>query len=92
MAFFIKYYLIYSSGPPNVVFTWRHWAKFTGPFKDLPPTGDSVELFGCCIAKVNDELKIEDLQIYYDPSPMMTQLTEVSVEGCPIARAKAARK
>ncbi len=27
------------SGPPNIVFKWRHWGTFKGQYKDYAPTG-----------------------------------------------------
>ena len=72
-------------GPPNVTFTWRHWADWTGPYKDVQPTGEKMELFGSCIATVNDDLKITDLQVFYDPNPLMASLMGLK-KFCPAHR------
>ena len=62
-------------GPPKVSFTWRHWAHWTGPYRDSPPTGELMELIGTAIAEVDDNLKIIDLQVFFDPNPMLAKMT-----------------
>ncbi len=78
------------SGPPNVTFTWRHFGKMTGEFgcsglSGIPykvePTNKMIEIFGMCKATVNDQLKIQDLQVFYDPSQLFVQL----LASCPHA-------
>jgi hypothetical protein len=78
------------SGPPNVTFTWRHFGKMTGefgcsgtlgfPYK-VNASNKMIELFGMCKATVNDQLKIQDLQVFYDPSQLFVQL----LSTCPHA-------
>ncbi|XP_010261152.1 PREDICTED: pathogen-related protein-like [Nelumbo nucifera] len=34
------------SGPPAIVYKFRHWAFMEGPFKGHAPTGEKVEFFG----------------------------------------------
>ena len=53
--------------PPSVAFSWRHWGHFTGHYKGFKGQGQLVEMYGFGIAKVNDALKLEDLNIYYEP-------------------------
>jgi len=65
------------SGPPKVTFTWRHWADWTGEFRGNAPTGQRIEMFGMCVAKVNEQLKVTDLEVYFDPNPMLAQLMSV---------------
>ncbi|MBD2360794.1 SnoaL-like polyketide cyclase [Anabaena minutissima FACHB-250] len=67
------------SGPPNVTFKWRHWGQFSGPYKEHAPTGDTVEVVGVSIARVNDDLKIESLEHFFDNSSFLNKLTT----GCP---------
>lgn len=78
------------SGPPNVTFTWRHFGKMTKEFKGcgsngisytVTPTNKFIEIFGMCKATVNDQLKIQDLQVFYDPSQLFVQL----LGNCPHA-------
>ncbi|MEA5568733.1 SnoaL-like polyketide cyclase [Anabaena sp. UHCC 0399] len=67
------------SGPPTVTFKWRHWGEFSGPYKEHAPTGDTVEVVGVSIARVNDDLKIETLEHFFDNSSFLNKLTT----GCP---------
>lgn len=78
------------SGPPHVTFTWRHFGTMTNEFKctglsgipySVKPSNKMVEIFGMCKATVNDQLKIQDLQVFYDPSQLFVQL----LETCPHA-------
>jgi len=62
------------SGPPKVTFTWRHWARWTGEFRGNAPTNEPIELIGMCVAEVDDQLKITDLQVYFDPNPMLAKM------------------
>ena len=41
------------SGPPEIVYKFRHWGYMEGPFKGHAPTGELVELFGMAVFKVN---------------------------------------
>lgn len=40
------------SGPPVIVYKFRHWAYMEGPFKGHAPTGQKIELFGMAIFTV----------------------------------------
>lgn len=40
------------SGPPAIVYKFRHWGYMEGPFKGHAPTGEIVELFGMAIFQV----------------------------------------
>eukprot|EP00930_Biecheleria_cincta_P081710 TRINITY_DN709_c0_g1_i4.p1 TRINITY_DN709_c0_g1~~TRINITY_DN709_c0_g1_i4.p1 ORF type:complete len:230 (+),score=42.76 TRINITY_DN709_c0_g1_i4:72-761(+) len=67
------------SGPPTVTFKWRHFGKMSGTFTDRngkqhKGNGEMLNLIGMCIAKVNEELKIESLDIYYCPNDMIKPL------------------
>jgi len=67
------------SGPPAVTFKWRHFGKMSGTFtdkagKEHKGNGEMLNLIGMCIAKVNEELKIESLDIYYSPNDMIKPL------------------
>eukprot|EP00933_Yihiella_yeosuensis_P055269 TRINITY_DN53_c0_g1_i10.p1 TRINITY_DN53_c0_g1~~TRINITY_DN53_c0_g1_i10.p1 ORF type:complete len:250 (-),score=63.92 TRINITY_DN53_c0_g1_i10:605-1354(-) len=75
------------SGPPLVSFKWRHFGKFSGVFTDKTGkqhAGNDKELnlYGLCNAKVNAELKIESLDVYYNPDDMIKPLmTNISPGG-----------
>jgi len=68
------------SPPPNVVFKWRHWGQFKGNFKNFSPTGETVEIVGLSVARVNEELKIEAVEHFFDNSAFLNKLT---AGGCP---------
>jgi hypothetical protein len=73
------------SGPPLVSFKWRHFGPYTGKFTDKngrvhKGNGQMFNLYGLCNAKVNAELKIESLDIYYNPEEMIAPLTTTMVD------------
>ncbi|OUL26846.1 SnoaL-like polyketide cyclase [Nostoc sp. 106C] len=67
------------AGPPNVTFKLRHWGTFSGPYKEHAPTGETVEIVGISIARVNDDLKILSLEHFFDTSSFLNKLAT----GCP---------
>ncbi len=73
------------SGPPNVTFKWRHWGTFSGQYRDSAPTGETVEVLGISVARVNDDLKILSLEHYFDTTSFLGKLTagEKVNTGCP---------
>ena len=40
------------SGPPVIVYKFRHWGFMEGPFKGHAPTGEMVEFFGMAVFEV----------------------------------------
>jgi hypothetical protein len=68
------------SPPPVVTFKWRHWGTFEGEYHGFEPTGDRIEMFGVSVAKVDDDLKLLEVEHYYDPNHFLGKLTG----GCPI--------
>ncbi len=66
----------------GVTFKWRHWGKFTGEYKGVAPTGETIEMFGVTVAKVNDDLRLLQVEHYYDPNQLLSKLAG----GCPVAR------
>ncbi len=75
------------SGPPTVTFTWRHFGRMTDYFScpglsglvyKVDPTNRMIKLYGMCKVTVNEQFQIEDLQVFYDPNQLFTQLTEIS--------------
>jgi hypothetical protein len=69
------------SPPPVVTFKWRHWGNFTGEYHGFAPTGERIEMFGISVAKVSDDLRLLDVEHYYDPNQFLGKLTG----GCPVA-------
>ncbi|MEQ9668431.1 ester cyclase [Coleofasciculus sp. G2-EDA-02] len=68
------------SGPPNVVFKWRHWGTFSGSFKNYTATGETIEIIGISVAQVTENLKIQSVEHYFDNSAFLQKLTA----GCPV--------
>lgn len=82
------------SPPPVVVMKYRHWGVMAGGYKGHAPTGDIVESIGIVIATVDANLKIVELEVYYDTAAFLGGLTkgpksdnygsyQKGVEGCP---------
>lgn len=78
------------SGPPTVVFKWRHFGPMTNSFScpgyagvtyQVDPTNKMINLYGVTKATVTPDLKIQNLETFFDPNQMFIQLTE----GCPFA-------
>lgn len=72
------------SPPPTVTFRWRHWGTFAGEYKGFQPSGERIEMFGVSIAKVSDDLKLIEVEHFYDPNAFLGELTG----GCPVAHTK----
>lgn len=70
------------SGPPNVVFKWRHWGKFKGAYKGYQPTGETIEIIGLSLARVTDDLKLESVEHFFDTNNFLSELTS---GGCPVS-------
>ncbi|KAM7495389.1 hypothetical protein LguiB_029998 [Lonicera macranthoides] len=69
------------SGPPLIAYKFRHWGYFEGPFKHHPPTGELVQFYGMGILKVDESLRAEDVEIYYDPAELFAGL----LKGSPLS-------
>ncbi|XP_021739933.1 pathogen-related protein-like [Chenopodium quinoa] len=70
------------SGPPVIAYKFRHWAYMEGPFKGHPPTGELVELFGCAIFEVDEQMRIIKVEFFYDRGELLSALTKgTKVEG-----------
>jgi hypothetical protein len=74
------------SGPPNVLFKWRHFGPYSGTFTDktgkqYKGNGEMFNLIGMCLAKVNEKLVIESLDIYYNPEDMIKPLVSTLVDA-----------
>ncbi|KAG0583042.1 hypothetical protein KC19_3G104300 [Ceratodon purpureus] len=82
------------SPPPVVVMKYRHWGVMEGAYKGHAPTGEVVDSVGIVVAKVDENLKILELEVYYDTAAFLGGLTkgpksegytsyQKGVEGCP---------
>ncbi|KAL2980824.1 hypothetical protein AAZX31_13G251300 [Glycine max] len=90
------------SGPPEIAFKFRHWGFFEGPFKGHAPTGKMAQFYGLGTVKVDDSLKVEEVEIYYDPAELLGGLlsgnhinhpieedgtkTSAPSQGCPFSK------
>ncbi|KAL2503676.1 pathogenesis-related family protein [Abeliophyllum distichum] len=59
------------SGPPVIVYKFRHWGFMEGPFKGYAPTGEMVELFGMSIIELDEQLKIVKVEFFYDRGELL---------------------
>ena len=66
--------------PPAITFRWRHWGDFTGSYKGHAPTGERLEMFGISIARVDDDLRLTEVEHFYDPNGFLGRMTG----GCPV--------
>ncbi|XP_011083290.1 pathogen-related protein-like [Sesamum indicum] len=73
---------VYSS-PPVITFKFRHWGYFEGPFKGHAPTGEMVQLFGLVILKVDELMRAEEVEIYYDPAELFAPLLKAPLISGP---------
>eukprot|EP00930_Biecheleria_cincta_P103848 TRINITY_DN9594_c2_g1_i1.p1 TRINITY_DN9594_c2_g1~~TRINITY_DN9594_c2_g1_i1.p1 ORF type:complete len:254 (-),score=46.48 TRINITY_DN9594_c2_g1_i1:146-880(-) len=82
------------SGPPTVSFKWRHFGKMTGTFTDKQGNqhkgnGQMLDLIGMCLAKVNGQLQIVSLDVYYSPNDLIKPL--LSKRGSPVVAVRSVR-
>ena len=67
------------SGPPGpVIFTWRHWAHFTGTFQGRTGSGELIEMYGLGRVIVNENLKIQKLEV---SKTFLIQIVYISVRS-----------
>ena len=69
------------TGPPVISYKFRHWGYFEGPFKGHAPTGELVEFFGMGILKVDESLRAEAVELYFDPAELFAGL----LKGQPVS-------
>jgi len=65
------------SGPPVILFSWRHWATFGGVYK-CPVTGVEnqgdgalIELFGLGRVTLDENSKVCGIEIFYKPDEFL---------------------
>ncbi|XP_021284518.1 pathogen-related protein-like [Herrania umbratica] len=59
------------TGPPEIVYKFRHWGYNEGPFKGHAPTGELVEFYGMAIFEVDEEMKIVRVEFFYDRGELL---------------------
>ncbi|KAL6626523.1 hypothetical protein ACP70R_030249 [Stipagrostis hirtigluma subsp. patula] len=79
------------SGPPRIAFKFRHWGYMEGPFKDHPPHGGRIEFFGVCIFHVDEEMKVEKSEYFYERGNFLASFLSAPADapsgsGCPVMR------
>ncbi|TVU22382.1 hypothetical protein EJB05_32073, partial [Eragrostis curvula] len=83
------------SGPPKIAFKFRHWGYMEGPFMGHPPHGQRVEFFGVCIFHVDEEMKVEKTEYFYERGnflasflspPAANGAAASGSSGCPVMR------
>ncbi|KAK4788243.1 hypothetical protein SAY86_019562 [Trapa natans] len=78
------------TGPPQIVFKFRHWGYMEGPFKGHAPTGEMVELFGIGIYEVDKDMRIVKIDYFYDRGELLGGLIKGSASpssvSCPLLR------
>ncbi|KAJ4700908.1 Pathogen-related protein [Melia azedarach] len=81
------------SGPPVIVYKFRHWGYMEGPFKGHAPTEELVEFFGMGILELNEEMKIVKVELFYDRGELLGGLlkganidssAEMGASACPV--------
>jgi hypothetical protein len=79
-GFFWEVLEVYSP-PPLVAFKWRHWGVFSGPYKNHPPTGQRVEIFGASVARCTEDVRLLTVEHFYDNSLFLSQLCPAHQNG-----------
>jgi len=78
------------SGPPRIAFKFRHWGYMEGPFKGHPPHGQRVELFGVCIFHVDEDMKVDKSEYFYERGNFLAGFLSAPAPdgsgGCPVMR------
>ncbi|KZF23613.1 hypothetical protein L228DRAFT_120694 [Xylona heveae TC161] len=71
------------SGPPRVAFKWRHWGTMKNDYVGFNNKGEKVtvkahggpiDIEGITVAKVTDDLKVQNLETWFDPMDMFRQI------------------
>jgi hypothetical protein len=83
------------SGPPKVSFKWRHFGKYSGTYQDAEGNrykgdGQIFNLYGHCVATVNANAIIEDIEVFYNPDDMIKNLMKPELMSEPAKKPAAA--
>lgn len=62
------------TGPPEIVFSFRHWGEFTGKYDGKKGHGQLIEMIGFVFVSVTDELKITNVRVFYKPEDFLRAL------------------
>ena len=66
------------SGPPKVVFSWRHWGHMgtKSISEEMEGKGTLVELKGFTRANVSEEGKLKDIEVFFDQEKFLKDCNE----------------
>ncbi|KAB8292160.1 hypothetical protein EYC80_007903 [Monilinia laxa] len=73
------------SGPPVVSFKWRHWGIMKNDYVGVndkgekvtvPAHGGTIDIQGVAIAKVDAGVRLQSVEIFYDPLEMFRQIAK----------------
>ncbi|PON76301.1 NTF2-like domain containing protein [Parasponia andersonii] len=59
------------SGPPVIIYKFRHWGFMEGPFQGHAPTGEKVQFYGMAIFKMDEHYKVVSVEFFYDPGELI---------------------
>lgn len=71
------------SGPPTVSFKWRHWGTMKEDYVGVNSAGEKIrikahggliDIEGMTVAKVNDKLQLQSIEVWFDPMTMFRQM------------------
>ncbi|KAK1356793.1 pathogen-related protein-like [Heracleum sosnowskyi] len=83
------------TGPPVIVYKFRHWGFMEGPFKGHAPSGEKAEFHGMAIFELGEDSKIVKVEFFYDRGELIGGLmkgentddsTGETSSSCPIMR------
>lgn len=63
-----------SSSLPRIIFSWRHWARFTGTYRGRDGDGKTYELYGIAAVTLCEAGKITSIELYYKPEEFLRAL------------------
>ncbi|KAK5131716.1 hypothetical protein LTR08_000604 [Meristemomyces frigidus] len=71
------------SGPPQVAFKWRHWGVMKNDYVGFNDKGEKIvakahggpiEIYGVTVARVDDKVRLQDVDTWFDPLDMFRQI------------------
>ncbi|KAI3862618.1 hypothetical protein MKX03_001596 [Papaver bracteatum] len=78
------------SGPPVIVYKFRHWGFMEGPFKGRAPTGEKAEFYAIGIFTLDEQKKIVSVEFFFDGGELLSGLIKgddtsdkSGTSGCP---------
>ncbi|KAL5560405.1 hypothetical protein UlMin_036616 [Ulmus minor] len=80
------------TGPPVIVYKFRHWGYMEGPFKGRAATGELIEIFGMAIFEANEKMRVMKVEFFFDRGELLGKLVKgekletEAVSSCPILK------